>query len=34
VLGGIGAVAITAAWTLAFPELRRVRTFSANYADR
>ena len=33
VLGGLGAVAITAAWTLAFPELRRVRRFSADYAD-
>jgi hypothetical protein len=32
VFGGIGAVAITVLWTFAFPELRRTRTFAANYA--
>ncbi len=31
--GGIGAVVVTVAWTLAFPELRRVRSFSTTYAD-
>jgi MFS family permease len=34
VFGGLGAVAITAAWTLAFPELRRVRTFATSYANQ
>jgi hypothetical protein len=33
VFGGIGAVLITVAWTFAFPELRRTRTFSASYAN-
>jgi len=32
VFGGVGAVLITLAWTYAFPELRRTRTFSASYA--
>jgi MFS family permease len=32
VFGGLGAVLITVAWTFAFPELRRTRTFSASYA--
>jgi hypothetical protein len=32
VFGGVGAVLITVAWTYAFPELRRTRTFSASYA--
>jgi hypothetical protein len=32
VLGGVGAVLITVAWTYAFPELRRTRTFSTRYA--
>ena len=31
VLGGVGAVLITVAWTYAFPELRRTRTFSTTY---
>ncbi len=30
--GGIGAVVVTVAWTIYFPELRRARTFSAHYA--
>jgi hypothetical protein len=34
VFGGLGAVAITAAWTVAFPELRRVRTFATKYATQ
>ncbi len=33
VFGGIGAVVVTVIWTLGFPELRRVRTFSNRYAD-
>jgi MFS family permease len=32
VFGGVGAVLITVAWTFAFPELRRTRTFAASYA--
>lgn len=32
VFGGIGAVAVTAAWALLFPELRRSRTFATRYA--
>ena len=32
VFGGLGAIAVTLIWTLAFPQLRRARTFSAHYA--
>lgn len=31
VFGGIGAIVVTALWTVGFPELRRARTFSAQY---
>lgn len=31
--GGIGAIVITLGWAWIFPELRRVRTFAASYAD-
>lgn len=33
VFGGIGAVVITAAWVLLFPELRRSRTFATRFVD-
>ena len=33
VLGGVGAMAVTAAWALLFPELRRSRTFSTRFAE-
>ena len=30
-LGGVGAVVVTAAWALLFPELRRAKTFAPQY---
>jgi MFS family permease len=32
VFGGVGAVLVTVAWTFAFPQLRRTRSFAASYA--
>jgi len=34
VFGGIGAIVITAAWAVLFPQLRHSRTFSTHYASR
>jgi len=31
VFGGVGAIFVTLAWAVGFPELRRVRTFAAKY---
>ncbi len=31
VFGGVGAIIVTVLWAVRFPELRRVRTFAANY---
>ena len=31
VFGGVGAIVVTVLWAWRFPELRRVRTFAANY---
>ena len=33
VFGGVGAMVITAAWALLFPELRRSRTFATRFVD-
>lgn len=33
VFGGVGAVVVTAAWALIFPELRRSRTFATRFVD-
>lgn len=34
VFGGVGAIIVTAAWALLFPELRRARTFQPQYRTR
>ncbi len=31
VFGGVGAIVVTLAWAIGFPELRRARTFAAKY---
>jgi MFS family permease len=33
-LGGIGAIVVTAMWTILFPELRRARTFAPQYRQK
>jgi len=33
VVGGIGAIVVTLAWAVGFPELRRARTFAAKYTS-